>query len=254
MGVGGGDLRANSALLLDVLVLDIVLAVCRTFADVCRRLPMFTLWRPLTARSTPSPPQDLLCECPFWPDDGMCSLKDCSVCECDPKELPKTWGSSEAMDMIEQQSCDGVKHESDVDRDIQEEIKIKLEEMYRNPWLPEEKSDRNVEYTYVNLLRNPERYTGYKGEHANRIWRTIYDQKCFANVSETTEAGDYEAGDLEAGESTNRIFFRIISGIHSSISAHIVKDYLIDEATGTWGPNMAMFQVRILLCCSRYRG
>lgn len=185
--------------------------------------------------------QDLLCECPFWPDDGMCSLKDCSVCECDPKELPRTWGSGEAMDLVEQQSCDAVKHESDVDRDIQHDIKVKLEESYRNPWLPEEKADRDVEYTYVNLLRNPERYTGYKGEHANRIWRTIYEQSCFANVSEATQSGD----GARDGESANRIFFRIISGIHSSISAHIVKDYLIDEATGTWGPNLAMFQARL---------
>ena len=34
---------------------------------------------------------DLMCECPFWPDDGMCSLKDCSVCECEPDEVPKTF-------------------------------------------------------------------------------------------------------------------------------------------------------------------
>jgi hypothetical protein len=45
------------------------------------------------------------------------------VCECDPKELPTTWASGEAMDTIEQQSCDDVRHESDVDRSIQEDIK-----------------------------------------------------------------------------------------------------------------------------------
>lgn len=28
-----------------------------------------------------------------------------------------------------------------------------------NPWLPE--ADANVEYSYINLLVNPERYTGY---------------------------------------------------------------------------------------------
>lgn len=181
-----------------------------------------------------------MCECPFWPDDGMCSLKDCSVCECDPKELPKTWKTGGEVDMVYQQSCEDVQHESDVDRAIQEDIKVKLEETYRNPWMPEEKSDKGVEYTYVNLLRNPERYTGYKGEHANRIWKTIYEQKCFAEG-----VGDADGdGESTASESTNRIFYRIISGIHSSISAHIVKDYLIDEATRTWGPNLAMFQVR----------
>jgi ERO1-like protein alpha len=178
----------------------------------------------------------------------MCSLKDCSVCECDPKELPKSWGSGESMDMIEQ-SCDNVQHESDVDRAIQDDIKIKLEEAYRNPWVPEkEQNGKNVEYTYVNLLRNPERYTGYKGEHANRIWKTIYEQKCFADVN----VPPGEEGD-STNESTNRIFYRIISGIHSSISAHIVKDYLLDEATRTWGPNLAMFQVRRTILCAYLR-
>lgn len=30
------------------------------------------------------------------------------------------------------------------------------------------------EMSYVNLLLNPERYTGYKGESARRIWQAIY--------------------------------------------------------------------------------
>ena len=27
--------------------------------------------------------------CPFWPDDGMCRLRDCSVCECPENEFPR---------------------------------------------------------------------------------------------------------------------------------------------------------------------
>lgn len=38
---------------------------------------------------------------------------------------------------------------------------------------------------------------------------------------------------------------RLISGMHSSITAHIVGDYLLDEATNTWGPNMEMFKARL---------
>lgn len=34
---------------------------------------------------------DLYTPCPLWPDDGMCMLRDCSVCECDPDEVPKSW-------------------------------------------------------------------------------------------------------------------------------------------------------------------
>lgn len=38
---------------------------------------------------------------------------------------------------------------------------------------------------------------------------------------------------------------RLISGMHSSITAHVVNDYLIDEATQTWGPNLEMFKWRL---------
>lgn len=31
---------------------------------------------------------------------------------------------------------------------------------YNNPWMMEEETDS--EYSYINLLANPERYTGYK--------------------------------------------------------------------------------------------
>ncbi len=33
--------------------------------------------------------------------------------------------------------------------------------------------------------------------------------------------------------------------MHSSISAHIAKEYLLDERGGRWGPNLALFQERL---------
>jgi ERO1-like protein alpha len=32
---------------------------------------------------------------------------------------------------------------------------------------------------YVDLFLNPERYTGYRGDSAHRIWKTIYLENCF---------------------------------------------------------------------------
>jgi ERO1-like protein alpha len=37
--------------------------------------------------------------------------------------------------------------------------------------------DKGAEY--VDLLLNPERYTGYKGRSAHRIWNSIYLENCF---------------------------------------------------------------------------
>ena len=33
--------------------------------------------------------------------------------------------------------------------------------------------------------------------------------------------------------------------MHASISAHIAKDYLLDEAANEWGPNLALFRARL---------
>lgn len=32
---------------------------------------------------------------------------------------------------------------------------------------------------YVDLLLNPERYTGYAGPSAHRVWKAIYEENCF---------------------------------------------------------------------------
>ena len=56
-----------------------------------------------------------------------------------------------------------------------------------NPWLyneGKEISQPQDSFVYVDLHLNPERFTGYSGEHANRIWKAIYSQSCFEGMSE----------------------------------------------------------------------
>jgi ERO1-like protein beta len=36
---------------------------------------------------------------------------------------------------------------------------------------------------FVNLLDNPERFTGYAGTSASRVWKSIYEENCFNVVS-----------------------------------------------------------------------
>ena len=39
--------------------------------------------------------------------------------------------------------------------------------------------EHSAELQYVDLLKNPERYTGYKGASPHRIWRSVYEENCF---------------------------------------------------------------------------
>ncbi|KAG5009648.1 hypothetical protein JHK82_018275 [Glycine max] len=43
-----------------------------------------------------------------------------------------------------------------------------------------------------------------------------------------------------------KILYKLISGLHSSISIHIAFDYLLDEATNLWGQNLTLMYDRVL--------
>jgi hypothetical protein len=61
-------------------------------------------------------------------------------------------------------AVDHVKEESAVNRTLSQTAQAQILTLpgwkgLDNPWLPE--ADKNVEYSYINLLVNTERYTGY---------------------------------------------------------------------------------------------
>ncbi|QQP41174.1 Ero1like proteinlike [Caligus rogercresseyi] len=114
--------------------------------------------------------------------------------------------------------------------------------------------DRDEEYCpdcdYVDLTRNPERFTGYDGEAAHRIWRAIYEENCFR-----PENTGFKEAFLQSSLEQNmclekRAFYRALSGLHSSITIHLCANYLLSRAekgllgSASWGPNLDEFIVR----------
>lgn len=53
--------------------------------------------------------------------------------------------------------------------------------------------------SYVNLLENPERFTGYSGPSAERVWKAIKEENCFGELTDVC---------LE-----KRIFYRLVKSI-----------------------------------------
>ncbi|PKA65544.1 Endoplasmic oxidoreductin-1 [Apostasia shenzhenica] len=172
----------------------------------------------------------LWCDCPFWPEDGMCRLRDCSVCECPDNEFPepfkKPFTGLPADDLI----CQEGKPEAVVDRTLDSKAFRGWVEI-DNPWTNDDETD-NAEMTYVNLQLNPERYTGYVGRSAQRIWEAIYIENCPKYPSEEFCQ-------------EKKILYKLISGLHASISVHIASDYLLDEATNLWGQNLELLYERV---------
>ncbi|XP_015583960.1 endoplasmic reticulum oxidoreductin-1 [Ricinus communis] len=181
----------------------------------------------------------LWCDCPFWPDDGMCRLRDCSVCECPEGEFPESFrtpfrGGLPSDNLL----CQEGKPQAAVDRTLDSKAFRGWTEI-DNPWTNDDETD-NAEMTYVNLQLNPERYTGYTGPSARRIWDAVYSENC----------PRYPSEELCQEE---RILYKLISGLHSSISIHIAADYLLDESKNLWGQNLTLMYDRVLRYPDRVR-
>ncbi|KAJ4874942.1 Endoplasmic reticulum oxidoreductin-1 [Raphanus sativus] len=182
----------------------------------------------------------LWCDCPFWPDDGMCRLRDCSVCECPENEFPEPFKRPYNIAGLPSDNliCQEGKPQAAVDRTI-DNIAFRGWVETNNPWTHEDDTD-NGEMSYVNLQLNPERYTGYTGPSARRIWDSIYSENC----------PKYSSGETCPEK---KVLYKLISGLHSSISMHIAGDYLLDESRNLWGQNIELMYDRILRHPDRVR-
>ena len=137
---------------------------------------------------------------------------------------------------------------------------------------------------YVSLADNPERFTGYAGEGAHQVWEGIYRENCFSRPKRSEKSAtvpglgapfpafsgnqaqaalDFKqivrAHDRDQARKSGtveetlefedeclekRVFYRVISGMHASISTHLCYDYL-NQTTGEWGPNLQCYKERL---------
>ncbi|KAI1638804.1 endoplasmic reticulum Oxidoreductin 1-domain-containing protein [Biscogniauxia mediterranea] len=152
----------------------------------------------------------------------------------------------------------------------------------RDYCVPEDES-AGAKGDYVSLVHNPERFTGFAGEGSKMVWDAIYRENCFqkssfsnsASLGETTPLQGSAAQDfrnvlqhaerqqlqqqhlqnpntnfvqtgLEVTEECleKRVFYRVVSGMHASISAHLCWDFL-NQTTGQWHPNLKCYIERL---------
>jgi hypothetical protein len=84
---------------------------------------------------------------------------------------------------------------------------------------------------FVDLIENPERFTGYAGEPANKIWRSIYDENCFTPTMQSNPLANSDWNKCEERQT----FYRIVSGLHASISTHLAHEWF-NQKTNSWVP------------------
>ncbi|KAK9481268.1 endoplasmic reticulum Oxidoreductin 1-domain-containing protein [Lipomyces japonicus] len=215
--------------------------------------------------------------CLFWDDEGMCGNRACAVDTIDDEEhLPEIWrsgylgrlsaGSTIGLDEDLDKAL-GSGAEGSCVRDNEPNAPILPLKKANDYCVPEDESGDGPG-VYVNLIDNPERYTGYSGQHANMIWSAIYTENCFPNsvpsnvatpradpFSQIIKEGNWivareggEQGRLALNQEDTcvekRVFYKLISGMHASVSTHLSNEYL-DTDTGEWGPNLKVFLERV---------
>ncbi|XP_041958634.1 LOW QUALITY PROTEIN: ERO1-like protein beta [Alosa sapidissima] len=128
--------------------------------------------------------------CPFWVDDGHCSIKDCHVEPCPESKIPVGIKSgnynkySKALNAVEDiTECEQIQNLGAINSTLSNQSKEAFADWARHDDAQDhfcELDDETApESEYVDLMLNPERYTGYKGPSAWRVWNSIYEENCF---------------------------------------------------------------------------
>uniref|UniRef100_A0A4W4FR51 ERO1-like protein alpha n=1 Tax=Electrophorus electricus TaxID=8005 RepID=A0A4W4FR51_ELEEL len=199
--------------------------------------------------------------CPFWTDSGHCGLRDCAVKPCTPNEIPEGLKSSSYKYSLEgnrdTEDCEMAEKLGAVNSSLSDETRLALLDWNRY----DDEADRfcmhddedSPDSQYVDLLLNPERYTGYKGLEAWKIWNSIYEENCFKPYSVkrpldplVSNRGEFVHVFLPCLCVEKRAFFRLVSGLHASINVHLSARYMLDDNwyERRWGPNVTEFQLR----------
>ena len=103
-------------------------------------------------------------ECSVFHQEMICKDTACQICECSNTEVPRVWKQPSGID-------------ENVITTIDDPFNKWVEKFNvdSKQWLLKEDIDPK-DGSYVNLLKNPEGYTGYRGAH---IWNAIFKENCY---------------------------------------------------------------------------
>ncbi|GAQ43454.1 endoplasmic oxidoreductin-1 [Aspergillus tubingensis] len=218
--------------------------------------------------------------CPFWNDaNSMCGNIACSVNTIESEDdIPLTWRAEELSKLEGPKAGHpgrNQRKERPLNRPLQgmlgENVKESCVVEYddecdeRDYCVPEDEG-ASGKGDYVSLVDNPERFTGYAGMGAHQVWDAIYRENCFLKPVPELSPVTPQLGGLQAVNDfrhvlqqelkrpdllpldneclEKRVFHRLISGMHASISTHLCWDYL-NQTTGQWHPNLQCFKDRL---------
>ncbi|KAF8561518.1 hypothetical protein P879_09259 [Paragonimus westermani] len=212
--------------------------------------------------------------CPFFSEDLRCGLKDCHVSGCPVEEVPGGLLTESMLTtaMAHNKYSEDLNKQTNVhadeidcqlakvDNSLSEEQKVILDNWTIHDAMNEVNffdldDDSSGKMIWVDLIKNPERYTGYKGAASNRIWHMIHAENCFDDGAFNYRTFAPSPETLSCLE--KRAFYRLVSGLHTSITVHLCaryprnlfcavhRNFGVDTVKPSdWGPNVEEFRRR----------
>lgn len=186
---------------------------------------------------------DLDKQCKFWNAQHFCATENCAVEVIDdfnwsqvtndnlkPSKLGK-------IKLAMESGAEAVGEASNsIDNSIETEPIEQCEDLDYSYF--DDEHEHNC--VYVNLLQNPERFTGYGGNQSFDVWKAIYLENCFPN----TNPMSMKPNEPKEKCVEKNLFYRLVSGMHASIAVHLSNEYL-DSETGEFYPNLQVFMQRV---------
>eukprot|EP01083_Nonionella_stella_P069189 184299_1 len=146
-------------------------------------------------------------KCPFWKSNPQCLTQSCSVCKCEEQEIPPQFLTNDHAPLNDGWSPKPPGVFDVVDRS--HGVEVDSWEDNDQMWIVQ---DKGSDMVYIDLERNPHGFTGFSGPAASRIWTSIYAQNCF---------DAFRGGGFNSLCHEEKVFYRLISGLRSSITAHL---------------------------------
>jgi flavocytochrome c len=124
-------------------------------------------------------------------------------------------------------------------RDNQTEESCEFEEDLPTYWVDMCDTDqgKSSDIEDINLIKNPERNTGYNGSH---IWGAMYKENCFEVGSDLPRGRFGTVGSMCFEE---RVLYRLLSGWHATTEISICKNFYAPgtRLKGAWAPHVQRY-------------
>lgn len=188
--------------------------------------------------------------CPYWAVSLLCMGKGspCTVCKCTEKDVPFELLGEKDMGIVESEGEDLAFQNGQVQK-ASSALPTGFDSF---GFAAASAVAAGGEEEYVDLVQNPESNTGYVGPLATRIWEAVYRENCFdvaAMLSAHNDADDDDGSEAvnvgkgggsdvtTEGTCTEQlIFYRLISGLQTSIATHLSVNFFRQTPIGSDAP------------------